>query len=354
MSRQIFKESGKWVIISAIAAASILSAIGFITYNNLRSSTQSAAPAPSPVATPKPQTVTAIGRLEPKDGVMKIAAPSSDSKRVMRLLVKEGARVKAGQTLAVMDNGDRLQAAVVEAAAGVQEAQQRLAQVQAGSKSGDIEAERANVGRLQAELQNAAREFARREQLYKDGAISASALDGYRLTLQTTERQLTEARRKLESVSEVRGVDVGLAQSQVEVAIAKLERAKTERDTAIVVAPISGSVIKVHADPGEEVGTDGILELGNTDQMYVVAEVYETDVNTVKMGQRAQITSSSFPQTLNGTVERVGMRVNRNDVLSVDPAADVDTRVVEVKIRLNNSKPVAGFTNLQVNVAIEE
>lgn len=43
----------------------------------------------------------------------------------------------------------------------------------------------------------------------------------------------------------------------------------------------------------------------------------------------------------------------KNDVLSVDPAADGDARVVEVKIRLNDSAAVSGLTNLQVDVQIQ-
>jgi HlyD family secretion protein len=98
----------------------------------------------------------------------------------------------------------------------------------------------------------------------------------------------------------------------------------------------------------------GIVEIGNTNQMYVVAEVYENDINRVKLGQNATITQLNLPGELKGKVDRIGLLVAKKDVLSTDPAADIDARVVEVKIRLDteSSQRVTGLTNSKVRVAI--
>jgi HlyD family secretion protein len=88
--------------------------------------------------------------------------------------------------------------------------------------------------------------------------------------------------------------------------------------------------------------------------MNVVAEVYELDVSKVRIGQKATITSHAFSGNLSGKVTEVGLQVNPQDVLSTDPTADVNSRIVEVKIRLDppDSQKVSSLTNLQVNVAI--
>ena len=98
----------------------------------------------------------------------------------------------------------------------------------------------------------------------------------------------------------------------------------------------------------------GIVELGRTEQMYVSAEVYETDIYRVKLGQKATITSQGFPGQLQGTVEEIGLAIGKKDILGTDPVADVDARVVEVKVRLapDSSQKVANLTNLQVKVII--
>lgn len=93
--------------------------------------------------------------------------------------------------------------------------------------------------------------------------------------------------------------------------------------------------------------------MGNTQQMVVIAEVYETDVSRVRVGQRAVITSPALSgRQLHGTVQRIGSMIARNKVFDLDPTADVERRVVEVTIRLDASEPAARLIQLQVRVAI--
>jgi len=89
--------------------------------------------------------------------------------------------------------------------------------------------------------------------------------------------------------------------------------------------------------------------------MLAIAEVYQTDIGKVKLGQQAVITSQAFGGELRGKVSQIGLQVGRQNVFSNQPGENLDSRVVEVKIRLNpeDSKKVASFTNLQVQAAIE-
>jgi HlyD family secretion protein len=47
------------------------------------------------------------------------------------------------------------------------------------------------------------------------------------------------------------------------------------------------------------------------------------------------------------------LRIAKNDVLGTDPAAKTDVRIIEVKIKLDDSTKVSGLTNLQVRVKVE-
>ena len=86
-------------------------------------------------------------------------------------------------------------------------------------------------------------------------------------------------------------------------------------------------------------------------------EVYENDIARVEPGQIAWISSEngSFAGELKGRVMSVGLQIGKNDVLDADPAADIDARVVEVKIQLSPqaSKEVQRLTNANVFVKIE-
>ncbi|MFB2968624.1 biotin/lipoyl-binding protein [Aerosakkonema sp. BLCC-F183] len=174
-------------------------------------------------------------------------------------------------------------------------------------------------------------------------------------TVNTLSEQIEQAKATLNQIAEVRPTDVQAAQAEIDKAIATVKKAQTDLDLASVRSPLFGQVLKVNARPGERIGDDGIIELGHTDQMYVVAEVYETEIDKVRLGQAATVSSSAFTGKLKGTVDQLGLKIGKKNILNDDPAADQDARVVEVKIRLDesDSKQVAGLTNLQVEVAID-
>ncbi len=111
--------------------------------------------------------------------------------------------------------------------------------------------------------------------------------------------------------------------------------------------------MKIHAHPGEEVGPQGLLDLGKTDAMYVEAEVYESDIARVHAGQKVDITSGLFSGNLSGTVETVGTVISKADVLPLDPVAFADARVFKVWVRLEDNARVAGQFHGKVNVVIQ-
>ncbi len=344
---------------------------------------------PTVVNPPVAKSVVALGRLEPQGEAIKLAAPSQGS-RLAQLFVKQGDRVQAGQSIAVLDSRDRLQAALEQAIRKVQIAQAKLAQVKAGAKAGEINAQKATivrsqaqlaedvrgksaaVARLEAEVRTAKTEFNRYEKLYRSGAVSASQRDSKQLDFDSTRQQLSEARAirdqaastlnaqvkeaksTLDRIAEVRPVDVDAAQAEVASATTAVRQAEADLALASVKAPRGGQILKIHTWPGEVVGTNGIVEFGQTDRMFAVAEVYESDVKHIRKGQLAKITSSAFDGTVNGVVSDVGLQIYKKNVLSTDPTAAADGRVVEVKILLDaaGSRKVAGFTNLEVTVNI--
>ena len=383
-SRSHFFRQRVWIITGLTAIMATGSLVGYQTLT--QKSVSSAKPA---IAAPAVQAITSLGRLEPKGEVIQIAA-STQGSRIEKLQVKQGDRVQAGQVIATLDTRPRLQAALDQAQRQVKIAQTKLAQVKAGAKVGEIDAQKAAIARINAQLQqdvaareaivarleaearNAQLEYQRYETLFREGAVSASLRDSKRLTLDAVTEQLREAqanrnqtndtliqqRREavatLDRIAEVRPVDVAAAQAEVDSAIAAVQQAQAELNLAIIRAPRNGQILKIHTWAGEVAGQNGIVSLGQTNQMVAVAEVYESDIPKIKIGQPATITSDSIPGTFRGTVEEVGLEVAKKDVLNTDPAADIDARVVEVKVRLipADSQKLAQFTNLKVKVAI--
>lgn len=313
-------------------------------------------PQPAAVeAPPQRFPVSALGHLEPRGEIIQLAAPTVlEGARVEKMLVHCGAQVKHGDLVAVLDSYDRRKVAVEESEANIAVAQTKLQQVLAGAKPADIAAQEALVARANATLLNAVQEFERGTALRSGSAISAEELEKRRLQKEMSEQNFQQAKHLLESVKEVRDVDVQVAKAQIRAAEAAKAKALADLTLAEVRAPITGQVLKVYALAGEKVGDKGVLDIGDTSCMVAVAEVYEADLHRVTLGDNAEVRVAEIAQLLPGKVVEIGQMVGRKNVLNNDPVADTDARVVEVRIELTlePSKLVSGLSNARVEAII--
>ena len=242
-------------------------------------------------ATAQQRVISSLGRLEPENGVVQLAGPS-------------GGGLTAGVIKSLeVSEGDWVDKDQVVA------------------RMDSYKLREAEVGRLNAILANARSEMSRQKNLAKTSSTSRVTLDA--------------------------------SQMNLDIALADLAAAKANLELAVVRSPLRAQILEIHSYPGERVGPEGIMELGRTDRMYAVAEVYETDIKAVKVGQLAEVTTSAMDNTLSGKVERISLKVGRLDAIGSDPIAKTDARVVEVFILLDDSEAVSRFTNMQVKVEIQ-
>ncbi len=169
-------------------------------------------------------------------------------------------------------------------------------------------------------------------------------------------QQIASAQATLAQVREVRPVDIDAAQAEVNRTIANAKQAKANLDQSSVKAPQSGEVLYVHARAGEVVGSDGIVEIGHTEQMEAIAEIYQSDIAKVRLGQRAKVFSEAISGDLTGTVSQIGSQVRRQTIVNTDPSTNIDARIIEVHVTLDpaSSQKTVKSTNLQVRVTIEQ
>ena len=344
----------------------------------------------------QPSQVVALGKLVPKGEVIKLSVANAEDSRVNQILVEEGDRVEQDQTIAILQGFENRLRDLEEAEKEVELARARLAQVRAGdSKQAELAAQRADISRLESQLRNETIErqatiasaraqlrqaqltYDRNQSLVQQGAVSTEAFDQTREQLdmaraslnerlaqsdntrQTLQQEINRERENLVRLQEIRPEDVRVAEIEVEKALLAVERIKADLEDTKVKVPISGQILRINTRVGEQVNTQqGIVELGRTDDMYAIAEVYETDIGKVRVGQPATISSEygGFTGKLAGEVEHLGLQVGAKQLSegSQDPTQDENSRIVEVKIRIDpkDSHKVAGLTNMKVRVEI--
>ncbi|ETX05999.1 MAG: hypothetical protein ETSY2_19695 [Candidatus Entotheonella gemina] len=369
----------------------------FLTYAHVRPGSQLshvALPQPDRSGSPpfelahqppvKRHRVAALGRLVPEGKIIDIGVTGSE--RLGRLLVKEGQSVTKGDELAYLESREerlaetayaesqvhdaeaRFRTETAYAQASIAEANMRLKQLREVPLL-DIRAQVAQVRRLEVELAGAVTDLNRFEGLNRKGTISQQEVDHQRLQVRRLREEINQTTAILAKHKAEYETNLSLAQASLKTARTNLKRVQASLQLnalkqnlalsqarlarSVLRAPIDGRILQILTHPGEPLAQKPLLKMANTKQMYAIAEVYETDIGLVRIGQRAHVSSPALPQMLNGHVAHIGSTIGKNDLLSVDPVAPTDTRVVEVKIRLDQSEAASRLLNLQVDVIID-
>ncbi len=320
----------------------------------------------APIATPVNTTITkedvaaldagalvALGRLVPKGDVITVALPfSSSDTRVETLPVSVGQWVEAGGVLATLDNRVNLEAAVDAAAAEVAVTQAIVNQTRLSVAASQAEAEAA-LKRAETEAEVAKTEQLRSKSLFDRGVATQAVLDRSNSAFRKAEQEVLKLRAtvaRFRAGTSLTQADILLAERRQDAAQVALTTARANLEKAVLRAPSGGTVLEIHARPGERPGVKGVVDFGNTRQMTAEVEIYQNQVSRISLGDPVRLRAEAFSQTLRGRVVEIGLEVGRQSIIDRDPAANTDARVVSVTVELDvSSSVVAGrFINLEV------
>ncbi|HEY6010386.1 MAG TPA: efflux RND transporter periplasmic adaptor subunit [Nitrospirota bacterium] len=164
--------------------------------------------------------------------------------RVVELFTDEGRTVARGDRLASLDNAEY---------------------------SDQVAQNRANLRNAEAQLEKAQKDLERYEPLYKQHAISAQQLDSARA-----------------------GYAVALAQSHQ--ASAALRVVQSRLNDTVIFAPAAGVILRKNVEAGETVQAGvPIFTIGDLADPWIKVYIKEDKLGLVKLGQKASITTDSFP-----------------------------------------------------------
>jgi HlyD family secretion protein len=247
------------------------------------------------------QGTGALGRIEPRSRVIKVSHNAGpEGARVEQLFFAEGDQVKSGDTLAILSDH--------------------------GKKTAEVEAAgtRIKVLKAQREIERIAFDFNQKEHLRyqslkQDSMASISLADAKYLAFAQSEANLKHL-----------SAEIVHAEAEQRIAVEGLKNTR-------IHAPISGTILKILTWPGERIKDDGLMEMADLTQLDIVAEIYESDLNQVKVGQKASISAKGFNQVYTAEVRELGYLVRKNDLNDTDPLADRDNRIIEVRLTLDPS-----------------
>jgi len=238
---------------------------------------------------PPVRAVAALGQLSPSGEIRKLAAPISQfgsSPRIIEILVNVGDFVKKGDVLAIFENNKKLIA--------------------------DLERNENLINTINDEIALKTDQIKRYELALSKDAYSFVELS------QRREELLKLQKQKINLIGDKKNIEIDLFNSKLK-------------------SPIDGFILEINTRVGERPKNEGILDIGSSQNMEALIEVYESDIDRVFLSQNVQLSSENggFQKILKGKVIRISPQVKQRKVLSTDPTGDADSRVIEVLVKLD-------------------
>lgn len=303
--------------------------------------------------------IAARGRVEGVSEEIKVTSKLAG--RLQEVRISEGNHLKQGDVIAILENGELL-AAVHAAEAQLKEAQANLEKVQNGARPQERQAARAAMEEARAQEQNARSLYERWSTLYNQGGyVSRERVEGLENTWKAAQASLDAATEKYRLITAPPRVeDVEMARAQAASARAQLEAARVNYENSFIRAPLTGVVLKKYLKPGESIiafdrSSAPVVSMTDDSVLMVRAEIDETDINKIRLGQRATVTAEAYgPREFHGTITRIGNSIGKKNVRTDDPTEKVDTEVLETLVRLDPGEKIQVGLRVDLRVQIEQ
>ena len=275
-------------------------------------------------------------------------------------------------------NGSRSQE-IAQSAAQLAETQAKLQQLQAGNRSEDVAQAQARLSQATAKLRQAEDDLKRFQDLFRSGAISQQSANQKQSERDSAQAQVSEVKSALElqqrgarseeiaqTRSQVeqrqqalnllkagaRSEDIDTARTQIESAKGVLHSVQAQINDTTIRAAFNGTVTRKYADPGAFVTpttagssvssatSSSILSLASTNQ--VVANVSESNISQIRLGQTVEITADAHPG-----------KVFQGKVSQIATQAIVQQNVTSFEVKVALSPEAEALLRSGMNVSVK-
>jgi len=301
-------------------------------------------------AQPSPYAATAVGRVDARDEARQLVAAADGV--IVKVHVRRGDRVKAGQILLEVGCAPRAGLALA-AAAGAEQSRAEAALVSAGPRGEAIAAARAGAAEAEARLRDAEQALDRAATLAERGFVSRRELEARTAGRDAAAAARDRARADLAALENgSRPQERASASAAAKARQGEAEAARAAHDQCLVRSPIDGEVLQVLRREGEFSGASQgtpLLVVGDLSQRIVRAEVGERDAAMLRIGAPVEVWVDGQPQRWRGRVVELAAVMGRRSARSLDPTDRFDRDVRETIIAFDGPG-VPAVVGLRVTV----
>lgn len=343
-------------VLPVLALLLFAMAVAHVMSNNREAAQANAAPAmATPAVSPFSQSVAGAGIVEPRTENITVGAPLPGI--IQEVYVRVGDKVKAGDKLFRLDDRElraklRIQEAVVDSALAELERLEHLPRPE------DVPVLEARVRQSEALAADKQQQVYRMRKVAPGGAVTEDELLSAQYAAEAATAQFEQMKAQLALLKAGSWeYEKKVAQAAVVRAQAEVANVQTDLERLIVTAPVDSEILQVNVRPGEYVAAasaQGLMILGNTEQLHIRVDVDENDIPRYRLGAPAAASLKGDPEhQFPLTFVRVEPYVVPKKSLTGDNTERVDTRVLQLIYRVASDNAPQLYVGQQVDVYID-
>ena len=309
-----------------------------------------AADAPAP-ALRSPWAASATGRVEPKDGDVRIVSQVAGP--ILEVAVKTNDKVLAGDVLVRLDSADlrsKLMSAKSEA-----EVRERERDEEPATKGLGLDRRKAQdaVAAAERALSVAQAAFDQALAIFLAGNGKQDDVAAARTKLSNAKTTLADERTSLANVEAEKDLPLlTRLETALEQSRADISQLETAIERTRIRAPFDGTALNVFAKVGELATPNpdaALLTFGDITGLRVRAELEEREVVKVRVGQAVVVRVDAYPdRDFPGTVSSTAASLGSPRIVARGPRRPNDVEVLDVLVALDGQPPL--LTGMRVDV----
>ena len=266
--------------------------------------------------------ISATGIVEPN---FKVEVKSKASGEVLSFPFEEGDRVKKGTLLLQLDKSDeqrnvaKARTELSSSAAKYKKAETSLL-LQNTKYNTDLKSSQSEIETALANLKEAKDKLKRQRELFEKKFVSQESLDTAATLFKVNQENLVQARTRLQTAEDsihditMKENEIELVQSEVKRSEISVDEAEERLDETEIFAPIDGVIIEKFIEEGQIIasgisnvsGGTAIATIADMSRLFIIADIDETDIGSVKIGHAVRITADAYPkEVFKGKVTRI-------------------------------------------------
>ena len=266
--------------------------------------------------------ISATGIVEPN---FKVEVKSKASGEVLSFPFEDGDHVKKGALLLQLDKSDekrnvaKARTELSSSSAKLKKAETALL-LQKTKYDSDIKSSQSEIETALANLKESEDKLKRQSELFGKKFVSQESLDRAKTLFKVNQENLIQAQTRLQTAKDsihditMKKNEIELVQSEVirsGIAMAEVEERLDETE---IFAPIDGVIIEKLVEEGQIIasgisnvsGGTAIATIADMSRLFIIADIDETDIGSVKIGHAVRITADAFPNKIfKGKVTRI-------------------------------------------------